>query len=140
MIVRDRRRGRRCDLVLAAPDVSSETEPERALWLELKLARQRRTGGDRDPRYAEQWRRQLIADLRKLAAEPRIHAAAIVLIAFTEDEAALARDLDGFESVMIQRGVVAGFRQVRTLPVVDRIGHTLGAIAAWPTIQEGQLT
>jgi hypothetical protein len=135
LVVRDRRRGRRCDLVLAAPDTSPEAEPERALWLELKLARQRRAGGDRDPRYAEQWRRQLVADLRKLAAEPRIHAGAIVLVAFTEDEAALERDLEGFESVMVQRGVVAGFRQVRTVPVVDRIGHRVGAIAAWPTVQ-----
>lgn len=46
------------------------------------------------------------------------------------------RDLDGFESVMIQRGVVAGFRRVRTVAVVDRIGHRVDAIAAWPTIQE----
>ncbi len=124
-IGRQRRHQRRCDLVLSAHDAP----PEDALWLELKVARQH------DPRYADQWRRQLIADLRKLSAEPGIRAAGIVLIAFTVDEDALARHLDGFESVMVRRGVHAGFRQVRTLPVQDRIGHKVGAIAAWPTIQ-----
>jgi hypothetical protein len=125
-----RRRQRRCDLVIS-PDA-----PEEALWLELKVARQWRAGGAREPRYADQWRRHLIADLRKLAVEPQIRAAAIVLIVFTDDEDVLARDLDRFESVMIRAGVVAGFRQVRTVPVQDRIGHRFGAIAAWPTIQE----
>lgn len=123
-IGRMRRHQKRCDLVVGSG------VPEDALWLELKVAKQR------DPRYADQWRRQLIADLKKLAAEPRIRAAAIVLVVFTEDEQALARDLDGFESVMVRRGVTAGFRQVRTVAVQDRVGHRIGAIAAWPTVQD----
>lgn len=130
---RPRRRQQRCDLVISRPPLQAE----QALWLELKVARQRRAGGTPEPRYAEQWRRHLIADLRKLAAEPRIYAAAIVLIVFTDDEHVLARDLERFESLMVRRGVIAGFRQVRTVPVQDRIGHRVGAIAAWPTIQDG---
>ncbi len=124
-----RSKERRCDLVVSAPD---RPLPEDALWLELKVARQRHPSGARDARYAQQWRRHLIADLRKLAAEPRIRAAAIVLVAFTEDEATLARDLDQFESVMVRADVVAGFRQVRAVPVIDRIGHRVGAVAMWP--------
>ncbi|KAB2909716.1 MAG: hypothetical protein F9K40_03670 [Kofleriaceae bacterium] len=113
----------------------AELVPEDALWLELKVARQRTTGGAVDPRYGEQWRRHLIADLRKLSADPRIRDAAIALVAFTEDEAQLARDLDGFERLMIRRDVVAGFRQVRTLPIVERIGHRVCGVAVWPTVQ-----
>ncbi|MCA9674136.1 MAG: hypothetical protein KC464_03760, partial [Myxococcales bacterium] len=133
----------RCDLVVSRPGVPLHQgeslplplcPPEQALWLELKVARQRGAGGAPDARYAQQWRRHLIADLRKLSAEPRIAAAAIVLIAFVEDEATLARDLDGFETVMAHHDVVAGFRQVRTVPIVDRLGHRLAAVALWPTV------
>jgi hypothetical protein len=133
----------RCDLVLApAGQPLSRGEPlpglcppERALWLELKVARQRRPDGARDGRYGAQWRRHLVADLRKMAAEPRIHDAGLVLVAFTEDEAALHRDLDGFESVLTSHGVVAGFRHVRTVAISDRIGHRTCGVALWPTLQ-----
>jgi hypothetical protein len=134
----------RCDLVVSRPGIPLHRgeslplplcPPEQALWLELKVARQRRPGGAPDARYAEQWRRHLIADLRKLSAEPRIHAAAIVLVAFVEDEPTLERDLDGFESIMARHDAIAGFRQVRTTPIVDRIGNRLAAVAVWPTVQ-----
>ncbi len=124
----------RCDLVLCARD-REPALPEHALWLELKVARQRTSGGRVDPRYGEQWRRHLIADLKKLAGDPGIRDAAIALVAFTEDEAQLARDLDGFERLMIRRDVIAGFRQVRTLPIVERIGHRVCGVAVWPTVQ-----
>lgn len=124
----------RCDLVLRTRGAAG-ARPEDALWLELKVARQRTTGGAACPRYGEQWRRQLVADLRKLAADPRIRDAAIALVAFTEDEDQLARDLDGFERLLVRRDVLAGFRQVRTLPIVDRIGHRVCGVAVWPTVQ-----
>lgn len=133
----------RCDLVLSpAGTPLSRGEPlpglcapDRALWLELKVARQRRPGGARDGRYGAQWRHHLVADLRKMAAEPRIHDAALVLVVFTEDESTLQRDLDGFEAVLVQHDVVAGFRQVRTVAIVDRIGHRTCGVALWPTVQ-----
>ena len=124
----------RCDLVLRARD--RPLAPEDALWLELKVARQRTVGGRVDPRYGAQWRRHLIADLKKLAHDPRIRDAAIALIAFTEDEEQLARDLDGFERLLVRRDVLAGFRQVRTLPIVERIGHRVCGVAVWPTVQD----
>lgn len=138
-----RSHGARCDLVLSpAGQPLSRGEPlpglclpEAALWLELKVARQRRPGGARDARYGAQWRRNLVADLRKLAGEPRIHDAVLVLVVFTEDEATLARDLDGFEGVLVGHDVVAGFRQVRTVAIVDRLGHRTCGVAVWPTVQ-----
>src|SRR5262249_43246516 len=114
------------------PSPAPSCPPEDALWVELKVARQRGEGGVSDARYAQQWRRHLVADLRKLAAEPRIAAAAIALVAFVEDEPTLWRDLDGFEAVTAHAGVVAGFRQVRTLPIIDRLGHHLAAVVLWP--------
>jgi len=136
----------RCDVVLSArgrplagaqPSLFDECPAEQALWLELKVARQRRPDGRGDARYGAQWRRNLIADLHKMAAEPLIHDAALVLIAFTADQASFARDLDGFESLMVRNDVVAGFRQVRSLPIVERIGHRLCGVALWPTVQRG---
>ncbi len=133
----------RCDLVLSPrgqPLRQGETlpfdlcPPEDALWLELKVARQWRSGGVRDGRYGEQWRRNLTGDIRKLATEPRIAAAALVLIAFTEDEDTLGRDLDTFEAQMIHDEVIAGFRQVRTVPIVERIGHRVCGVALWPIV------
>ncbi len=133
----------RCDLVLSpAGQPLSRGEPlpglcppDRALWLELKVARQRRPGGARDGRYGAQWRHNLVADLRKMAAEARIHDAALVVVVFTEDESTLHRDLDGFEAVLIQHDVVAGFRHVRTVAITDRIGHRTCGVALWPTVQ-----
>ena len=137
----------RCDLVLSRrgwPLHQGESlpldlcPPQDALWLELKVAHQLRAGGARDGRYGEQWRRHLIADLRKLADEPLIRDAALVLVAFTEDEATLHRDLDTFEVLLGRHGVVAGFRQVRALTIVERIGHRVCGVAVWPVVPRGE--
>ena len=133
----------RCDLVLSpAGEPLSRGEPlpglcppDAALWLELKVARQWRPGGVRDGRYGAQWRRNLVADLQKMAAEPNIHDAALVLVVFTEDEATLRRDLDGFEAVLVRSDVIAGFRQARTVAISDRLGHRVAGVALWPTVQ-----
>jgi hypothetical protein len=136
----------RCDLVLSArgwPLRQGESLPlplcpaEEALWLELKVAHQLRPGGGRDARYGEQWRRHLIADLGKMAAEPLIRDAALVLVAFTEDEPTLRRDLDTFEALLARHAVLAGFRHVRVLPIAERIGHRVCGVAVWPTVQRG---
>ena len=105
--------------------------------LELKVARQWRPGGARDGRYGAQWRHHLVADLRKLADEARIHDAALVLVVFTDDEASLHRDLDGFEAMLVRHDVVAGFRHVRTVAITDRLGHRTCGVALWPTVQRG---
>lgn len=133
----------RCDLVLTpagAPLSRGEPlpglcAPEDALWVELKVARQRRAGGARDGRYGAQWRHHLAADLRKMSDDARIRDAALVVVAFTEDQASLERDLDGFEAALVRADVIAGFRHVRTVPIVERIGHTMCGVALWPTVQ-----
>jgi hypothetical protein len=139
----------RCDLVLTpkgrplkldsapetlfdAPDLCS---PAEALWLEVKIAYQFKEGGARHGGYSAQWRNAVVEDLRKMEADDLIRTAGLVLIVFNESEQILAKDLDLFELVLAQKEVLAGFRQVRSIPIWDRIGHGLCTVAVWPTLQ-----
>jgi hypothetical protein len=139
----------RCDIVLSpkdcplkldfAPetlfDPKNQCSPSQALWLEVKAAYQFREGGIRHGGYGAQWRTNVVEDLRKMEAEPLIREAALVLIVFNESPEILDKDLDLFETVLAQKEVLAGFRQVRSIPILERIGHRLCTIALWPTIQ-----
>ena len=109
--------------------------PGDALWLEVKVAYQFREGGTRHKGYGAQWRQQVVSDLQKMEAEPQIHEAGLVLIVFNESGEILAKDLELFEDVLALKEVLAGFRQVRSVPILDRIGHNLCTAAVWPTIQ-----
>jgi hypothetical protein len=140
----------RCDLVLsprgqplrvdtAGPpglfDPPTLCDPADALWLEVKVAYQFREGGARHSGYGDQWRRAVIEDLRKMEADPLIHEAGLVLVVFNESESILAKDLELFEDVLARQEVLAGFRHVRSVPILERIGHRLCTVAVWPTVQ-----
>jgi hypothetical protein len=139
----------RCDLVLSpkgvplrldsAPptlfDPTDACEPSAALWLEVKVAYQFREGGIRHGGYGAQWRTAIVEDLRKMDAEPGIHHAGLVLIVFNESADILEKDLQLFEDVLAQKEVLAGFRHVRSVPILERMGHRLCTVALWPTIQ-----
>ncbi len=139
----------RCDLVLTplghplkldiAPptlfDPVELTEPDEALWLEVKVAYQFREGGVRHSGYGAQWRTAVVEDLQKMEADPLIHEAGLVLIVFNESPAILEKDIELFEDVLTRKEVLAGFRQVRSVEILDRIGHRLCTVAVWPTIQ-----
>ncbi len=141
----------RCDLVLTpihrplrldsappslfdAPDLCSAEE---AFWLEVKIAYQFREGGVRHGGYGAQWRSAVVEDLRKMENEPKVKEAGLALIVFNEARDILEKDLDLFETVLMQKEVLAGFRQARSVPILDRIGHRLCSVALWPTIQRG---
>jgi hypothetical protein len=139
----------RCDLVLSPRghpvrlDRSPPTlfdppdlcEPGDALWLEVKVAHQFREGGARHTRYGAQWRQAVVKDLKKMEAEPLIREAGLVLVVFNESQAILDKDLELFESILAAKEVLAGFRHVRSVPITERIGHHLCALAVWPTLQ-----
>jgi hypothetical protein len=139
----------RCDMVLtpkgkplqldSAPptlfDPANLAPPEEGLWLEVKVAHQFREGGIRNERYGGQWRNAIVEDLEKMETEPRISEAGLVLIVFLESAAIMEKDLELFEDVLARKEVLAGFRQVRGVRILDRIGHHLCGIAVWPTIQ-----
>jgi len=140
-----KRSGRpRCDLVLTPRGRPLETDdpprpgettcpPEDALWLELKVAHQLRPSGRSNARYGQQWRRALVADLRKLRADPRVRHAAIALVVFNDTQATLDKDLALFELLLGEAGLF-GFRTVRTIAITERIGHALCTVAGWPLL------
>ncbi|MGD0139876.1 MAG: hypothetical protein ABSD28_13445 [Tepidisphaeraceae bacterium] len=139
----------RCDMVLtprgrplrldSAPptlfDPPNLAAPEEALWLEVKIAYQFREGGIRHGGYGGQWRNAVVDDLRKMEAEPRILEAGLLLVVFNESAEVLEKDLELFENVLARKEVLAGFRQVRGVEILDRIGHRLCTVVLWPTIQ-----
>jgi hypothetical protein len=139
----------RCDLVLSPPgrplrldsapptlfDPANPCEAGDALWLEVKIAYQFREGGVRHGGYGSQWRQAVIDDLRKMEAEARIREAGLLLIVFNESDAILAKDLELFETELARKEVLAGFRQVRSVSILDRIGHRQCSVAIWPTLQ-----
>lgn len=138
----------RCDLVLTpagcplrldfAPpllfDPSSQVGPDAGFWLEVKAAWQFRAGGVRHGAYGAQWRNGIVADLRKMEAEPAIRNGGLLLIVFNESNVVLDKDLTLIEDVLTEQEVLAGDRQVRTLAILDRIGHSRCTAAIWPTI------
>jgi hypothetical protein len=140
---------KRCDLVLSPlgrplrldsrpPDLFDPpqmTEPADALWLEIKTAYQFREGGRRHGGYGAQWRGGVVKDLQKMEAEEAIHHAALVLIVFTESLAVFEKDLELFEDVLVRKEILAGFRQSRSVPIWERMGHRFANVAVWPTIQ-----
>src|SRR4051812_34761425 len=140
----------RCDLVLTPKgkplrldrnpptlfDVAVDmAEPGEALWLEVKVAYQFREGGARHGGYGPQWRSAVVEDLRKMEAESLIREAGLVLVVFNESRQILEKDLELFEDVLARKEVLAGFRQVRSVAILDRIGHQVCTVALWPTIQ-----
>jgi hypothetical protein len=144
----------RCDIVLSSKgsplrldtrppglfDPVRQCEPRSALWLEVKVAYQFREGGVRHTGYGAQWRQAVVEDLRKMEEEALISEAALVLVVFNESHEILEKDLDLFETVLAQKEVLAGFRQVRSVSIGDRIGHRICTVAVWPTVQRGEAT
>ncbi len=142
----------RCDLVLTPRgrplrrddkpptlfDPPDMADPGEGLWLEVKVAAQFREGSVRHRGYGPQWRQAVVRDLQKMAAEPLIREAGLLLIVFNESREILDKDLELFEDVLARKEVLAGFRHVRSVPIVERIGHRLCTLAVWPTIQREQ--
>lgn len=139
---------KRCDLVLSPSgsplrldsrppslfDPPVFTLPQDAFWLEVKSACQFRAPDVRHSGYGQQWRSAVIEDLKKMEAEPLITSAALLLLVFTESEALVEKDLALLEEVLVRKEVLAGFRQVASVPITDRIGHRVCTAALWPTI------
>ena len=116
-------------------DPPSQATPDEALWLEVKCAYQFKEGNIRHGGYGQQWRGAVIDDLRKMEAEDAIKEAGLLLIVFNESAEVLEKDLDLFETALVMKEVLAGFRQVRSTKITERIGHHLCTAALWPTIQ-----
>jgi hypothetical protein len=117
---------------------AATAQPQEALWIEIKAAWQYREGGVRHAGYGAQWRNAVVSDLVKMEQDPLIEEAVLLLVVFNESQQVLAKDLDLFELVLAEKEVLAGFRQVRSITIQDRIGHNTCTVAIWPTVQRGQ--
>lgn len=72
---------------------------EASFWLEVKVAYQLRAGGLQHKGYSGQFRQAVVADLRKLTADPLIRHAALLLIVFTESAEIACQDLELFKTL-----------------------------------------
>lgn len=106
--------------------------PAESFWLEVKVAYQLRAGGLQHKGYSGQFRQAVVADLRKLRAEPLIRHAALLLIVFNESEEVAGQDLELFEALFFPKHELSASRQVRSFRIQDRIGHRLCTTTLWP--------
>ncbi len=129
----------RCDLRLFPKGTYEESDSavrsrDASLWVEMKVAYQYREGGMRNRQYNAQWRVHIAEDVRKIESDRLICDAVIALVFFTESVEIAQKDLDLFELVLAEKGVLVGFRHVRHMNIPDRIGHRTCTVALWPMI------
>jgi len=143
--LRRRREGARCDIVVtpegrplavpgaqlglfAAGNAVALTE---AAWLEVTVVAQHREGGP-NRGYAGALGRPVSRDIDKLAADPALVHAAVVLIVFTADAAVASHDLDVWATNATLRGLRTSPRAQRSLAIGDRLGNRLCTVAVVP--------
>jgi hypothetical protein len=121
---RKRSAGSRCDLV-----VVEHEQP--TIWLEVKVVAQFRELGP-NRAYASALQHPVWRDVRKLASDPAIERAAVILVLFTSDDEVATHDLE----VWVRRAILAGLhlwpRHQRSLPLADRLGHRVCTVAVFP--------
>lgn len=142
--VRRRRKseGKRCDIVLTrddAPLLDPEAEQtlfgtddavplDAACWLEVKTVSQFTVEGP-FPRYSAELLQPVTRDIRKLAQDPAIFHAALLLVLFTADAAIATHDLAAWEQRALQRGYPVAPPIVRDFAITDRIGNAHLSVA-----------
>lgn len=125
---RKRSSGRRCDFVLTR---DGRPLDEDAGWLEVKVVAQHRPlGANRG--YASRLTSPVWADVEKLAADPGIHDAAVLLVLFTETDAIADHDLEAWARRATERGLHLWPRCERTLAIGDRLGNRRCRLAIFP--------
>lgn len=137
--------GQRCDIVLSPsqrPLVDPEAEatlfsPEDALalesayWLEVKTVSMFTTEGP-FARYSAELLSPVRRDIRKLAQDPLIYHAGLLLVLFTIDAQTAAHDLAAWEQRVYSKGYPVAPPIVRQTDITDRLGNGHMAIALFP--------
>ncbi|MFG0245471.1 MAG: hypothetical protein ACF8MF_05390 [Phycisphaerales bacterium JB052] len=121
--------------VASLPDIEAhECEPTDAFWVEIKIIAQNRyIEGVPVPnaKYAHELLSGPRTDVIKLAAEPFIRHAGVLVVIFTEHEEAGIHDLSMAMREMIDQDLPVGMPEYTSLPIVDHAGNawcTLGLI------------
>jgi hypothetical protein len=111
------------------------TPPEEAYWLEIKLVGQfcfsaGVPGANRT--YASELLSIAPADIPKLARDPRIVHAGLLLVLQTADREVADHDLAALMHRCLDRGLPVTTPSIARLPIEDRIGNTLCTVAVIP--------
>jgi len=142
---RRRSEGVRCDMVVTPGGMALLDERpqlglfaprealalEEALWIEVKAVAQFHELRP-NRAYAAALQRPVWKDVEKLASDPQIFHAAVVLILFTADAATAEHDLGVWASRASLRGLPLWPRVQRSLSIGDRLGNRLCTLALFP--------
>jgi hypothetical protein len=142
---RRRTQGKRCDVVLTpghAPLLEPDAEAtlfaadqavplEAAFWMEIKTVAQFTTEGP-FPRYSAELLQPVSADLRKMARDPMVFHAGLLLVLFNEDARTARHDLLAWHDRCLKRGYPVAAGVTREFPLNDRIGNAHATVALYP--------
>ncbi len=137
--------GERCDLVvthdgrsLRAPDRAPTLfDPDDAMslddafWMEVKTVSQFRESGP-NPTYASQLLSTVRKDVTKLSKDAGILHAGLLLLLFVERDEVADHDLTVWQDRCLERGLPIGAPARRSIPLTDRHGHGVCALALYP--------
>jgi len=143
---KNRSEGKRCDIVLtpnnkplASPDRENTLfDPpntvnlEDAYWLEVKTTSQFTTNGEPNRRYSAELMAPVRNDVHKLAKDPKVSHAGILLIVYVAETAIFEHDLTIWQQSCIERGYPIGTPLRTKFTISDRIGHQYAAISLIP--------
>lgn len=123
------------EALATTPEIKdSECDPTQAYWIELKaIAQHRYIDGVPIPnaKYVHELLSGPSVDIVKLASDPQIRHAGVLIVLFNELEEAGVHDLSMTMREMIDRDLPVGMPDFETFPVVDLGGNawcTLGLI------------
>lgn len=148
---RRRSEGSRCDMVLTPgglplADATAQLglfAPRDAValvdaaWLEVKVVAQHHEEGPHRA-YAYALQHPVWRDIDKLAGDPEIRHAAVLLVLFTEDPAVADHDLGVWASRASMRGLDILPRVQRSLLIGDRLGNRACTIALFPLVKRAE--
>lgn len=140
-----RSEGVRCDMVLTPAGVALAPEESQlglfapretmaisdALWIEVKAVAQFKELRP-NRAYAAALQRPVWKDVEKLASDPQILHAAVLLILFTADEVTAEHDLGVWAGRASLLGLPLWPRVQRSLPIGDRLGNKRCTLALFP--------
>ena len=148
--LRRRSEGTRCDLVVTPEGLPLVDDAAQlglfaptqamaladAMWIEVKAVAQFRALAP-NMAYAQALQRPVWRDVEKLASDPQIAHAAVLLIVFTAAAVVAEHDLGVWAARASQRGLPLWPRVQRTLAIGDRVGHRCCTLALLPIERRG---
>ncbi len=138
--------GKRCDIVLTYEKATGLVDPEAestlfgdadalpleaAYWLEIKTVAQFTREGP-FPHYSKELLSPVSLDIRKLAQDPLIFHAGLMLVLFNETEKIARHDLSAWEMRCLHRGIPVAPPVVRDFKLTDRFGNARCTVALFP--------